>query len=486
MLRKASAKQLFQGQTTHALSAAELAELCNMFEINDAHREQLNNVLSHITSTPTGAEQGRQLLAYCRKTGKISIKTGPQIDDYCEKNRCKAYKDFFSNTICFQSGAFDQKNSPNPYFVGSVLLHEALHCRQTEMDWNDHAVLIDAETYALSNQLDTEVEPAWTDGYAKSFKANYEKWLKIADNPDKLTPTGALKFQPTPGLSRRDLHKARQAYAHEMAALETRGQFIHDFTQSPEKWGASALKYPSLYGRATQQKYLGDNHFLQYDIDNDLIRGILARNPGVNPATFTKENIIRKNPEFHRLNGVPFGTNQHASKQETTTMFKIYDALAGGRQLNAYGQKLVFDALSKENSFRRAGKHWQNDPVLAIIKDNKIETKLKKGERLTPKEVMAVYYALLNNSTALTREEYLFQMTEFVRSNHWEETNLTSSRLYRQIKSDLNHTIGSQAFAQTTPEQNAANLPGILRNAQQPSAIVTINQHRSDKNQGLS
>ncbi len=464
MLKQTSNTPLFDGQTTHQLTDTELKRLISVFDIDKAYQSRLNAILTRITATPTGAEQARQILAYANgRKGKMDIDI--KDDNYFSSwNKGRS----LGNTIILPKSFFTNEK---PETTGTTILHEALHCRQKN-DPNDHIVLVDAETQALSFQLMTETGTQ-RDNYTKSMESNYQKWLNIARNPNTKTPKGCLKFKPLPNVN---IEKARQAYAHQMAAYETRAQFMKDFLRHPDKWDKHALKYPSYTAYELQQKYLNETNYYyrQTDIeDADFIRDILSRNPLLKAEDLTKDKIIQENKPFQRLNKVPFGDDIDDSTKEFVFINNTGVALFRGNPIDNNAKDKIFKVLENEETFRRTLSNNKQDEILTTLATGNIKNKLSANKRLTQKEIMIVKYALINNSPDLTREEYLSQMIGLVNSSVWNKIGF-NGRLHRQLKTELSQTIGTQTvLAQNGTPIHNNDLADTLRAAQQHNTQLT-------------
>ncbi len=455
-------KPLFAGQTTHALSPAEFNRFCAIFSIDASYQNQLKNILTKITQTPTGAEQARQLIAFAQKRPgyRLPIKTSAEIDDYCRQYGAQdplgGYVTPDRDFIALHSDNFNPKITTTDD-AGAILLHEALHIRQTDMDADDNTVLADAETCALSFQLLSETTD-FKDGYTDSFRANFQKWHKIAGNPNAPVPEGYLKFKPLPGVNQA---KARRAYAHEMAARETRAQLIQDFVRPPNKWDKHALKYPSYYGYMTQQDYLAQAVTSdRLDVEQDTIDSLITRTPGLKQNDLKTETIVTNRP-IRRLNGLPFSKDVSKTKQETILHEAVLNAAYGNTPLNAQTAQKAFTALDNEEKFRRT--HTKaGDRIYRFIKNGRLKSKLQKGTPLTLEEMLVLDYVLVNNTPHLTQEEYLRRLINLIGDPVWDNTGLKNGRLHRQFKTELSQIIGTE----TVLAQNTSNMTETLRAAE--------------------
>ncbi len=174
-------------------------------------------------------------------------------------------------------------------------------------------VFKDAETTALSHQLDTESKNVngnnYNPIYVKNYNYNLEKWEKIVDDPknnpypDWVNKSDInYKFQYFESNDDNDPERreaAKEAYIQQMASYETRAQCMQDF-YSPEDVRAKNYKsspYVSMEIQARSDNYqkeqFANENERQYNHRNNIKT---AR--GETYPTYTDDTTALKRPPY--------------------------------------------------------------------------------------------------------------------------------------------------------------------------------------------
>lgn len=290
-------KQLFEGQTNHPLSEAEIETFFFKVELRSfasfrarvfSGRETRQRVidffkkgLEKMMKTPTGREQVREIIASKDeyRVWGVNKPNDPHTHAYIEPGSL----DVYVNLASVVEG--------NPAKVGQFILHELLHQRQ-KVTGKESKVLADCETYALTFQLDTEAKNLSHPQYQKSFEYNKRKWKRIAQSGRYPNGFNGLRFKPIQGLSQAELIEAQEQYAHQMASLETRAEATKDFLKPAFEWGKnSSLKYPNYALASRRELYSGQDYCFYSNnerpiVSKQLAQDIVSRNPFLKESDF--------------------------------------------------------------------------------------------------------------------------------------------------------------------------------------------------------
>lgn len=253
-------KALFKGSMTHPLSKEERTAFFDRIDLSGRRfsfgydRLKMKSALDRVLDTPTGCEQARTIINYEPKDHVFKIEATPNDDDIFTGSGAAAGYSSATDKIYVRSDYLSDVDN-----LGQLLCHELMHARQPHLQGTS-GVLTDSETHALSVQMSMELQatksPSYDPSYNKSFATNKAKWLGIAKNPSK-TPKGALRFETVGTVSQKELEQAQEAYAVQMASLETRSEYIKDFLKGGSKLakGQDALPVASYNNRFYRLAY---------------------------------------------------------------------------------------------------------------------------------------------------------------------------------------------------------------------------------------
>ena len=400
----ASDKQLFQGQTSHPLSEEEIEAFYDKFSIRSYDsfmrrlfsgaderrdvRDFFRDSLDEMLKTPTGREQARAIIA-SEQTYRIfgCNDANISLNGYTRQNS----DEIFVNLTAVGG------NQTN--VVGSTILHECLHLRQQATEYNSK-ILLDAETQGLSQQLLFETNSRKNPSYCQSFEFNRQKWLNIARTGKYPRNFTGLRFEPMPNLSRAELNEAYEAYAHQMASLETRAQATQDFAKPAAEWGKNpSLKYPSYKLASVRELYnKQDDAYLQAGIEatvpKSVAEDIASRNPFINPS------------DFYALY-----QEKSAEAAAQRSLINIDDFIKNSDDStgNALGSDLIKDIIAREKDpeFRNRAQQFLTNMMkgLPVSEEDKIVfhhtlyMNIQDGEMgITLKERRAKLYGLIHMS----------------------------------------------------------------------------------------
>lgn len=290
------ATDLFNGQNTHPLSHEEMLQLLKKTTLFCKKSERvslskkLHAMLHELNTIPTGCEALR-LMLQSNETFRYDLKGQFNRES---KNAVQYFSDI--------TGLID-RIILNPKDIDSTfgtlsLAHESLHdiqMRTLSFLRRESKQAADSETMAQTMQLGIELNSNWDgipNNYGAVYDKNYEKWLRIANNP-ATTPKEVPPFQPKEGV---DLTVAKIEYAMQMASLETRATYIRDFVRwhhvSPEKADPPFQftdKTIQIFSAAYKKK---DTKRKNMTLTEEYVDDIISRNPFVKQKDF---NPLRKN-----------------------------------------------------------------------------------------------------------------------------------------------------------------------------------------------
>ncbi len=229
-------RPLFEGQTGHALTGQEKQQFedkINTWLLSEKHETPVKTAFQEMMKYPTGREQIRQIITH--PDAQFYIRSNFLVDFFAEINEYSAYNGGLVTSVSTDS--LEASSS----FLGPLLLHEILHDRSHSERPSGNYLLADSETQALDEQLYAEINYYWRDpAYGASYQINLTKWVQIVSDNGAGKPDWAFEFKPIPGLSPEELKIAKACYIQQMAAMETRTQFMEDFYAPRE-----ALNYAS-------------------------------------------------------------------------------------------------------------------------------------------------------------------------------------------------------------------------------------------------
>ena len=227
--------QTFEGENTHLLSEEETQLFWNKISLSGRwfsnDEKKLKEAIERIIETPTGREQARQIINSPIENFQITVSR--KYDKTLKQLGCAGAYFIDNQVIYIHSDMLDQDRIQ----TGIIILHELLHARQPNTNSEKPKIYMDAETQALTYQLAYESRPYmvnpdesefYSSAYNKSFEQNLEKWRQIAQGKIK-RPSWAPPFRPSNSYS-----YCLNNYAHQMASLETRTQFINDWISSSQ------------------------------------------------------------------------------------------------------------------------------------------------------------------------------------------------------------------------------------------------------------
>ena len=286
-----SPKRLFKGQNNHPLSPAEKKAFAQKFQFDEGtspdEKKKVYAALKEMMNYPTGREQIRQIIAYEKKAYTIKVENLSSYGSSAEG----------LNKIYISRGVLD-----DPKQCGSTLLHEFIHQRQKYPLYTDnmnvdqiagYELLIESETQALNVQLQTEENYNIDRMYQESYEKNLAKWRKIAAGEQK-RPQGIPPLVYARGLTDAEKAQAREAYAQQLASLETRAIAIKEFIKPFDELDESLQSYYNLYRKLL---YMRGSMNIVYNYGRAPYR---YKNPEGDPEAYTAhlKDIISRNRLF--------------------------------------------------------------------------------------------------------------------------------------------------------------------------------------------
>lgn len=306
-----SKRQLFEGQTNHPLSEEEKQAFWKKISFSGrllsfGDERKMRRGLEAMMEIPTGREQIRQIINSPQKEYKITSRG----DAFLKKKNCRGMCLLKSNIVLVNSDYLNNTTS-----TGEILLHELLHCRQKK---NPHfsKLFFDTETQALSAQiaLETGNKDSKDVSYGESYNINLKKWTAIATG-QKQKPIWAPPLKYTFNLTSEEKKEARFLYAHQMAAMETRTQYMEDFFTSRTRLikGNHSLPIYSYDLLNMQLNYDGNDIGYFTPPTPALINDLKARYPSLNKETIMQstQELIK---EHRKLKEAPPNTPQEKAQ----------------------------------------------------------------------------------------------------------------------------------------------------------------------------
>lgn len=394
-----SSKQLFEGQTNHPLTEAEIEAF---FE-----KVELRSHTSFLARTVLGSDGRGDIINFFKKSLEEAMKTPTGREQVREIIKSKdEFRVFGFNDSDPGLGGYNNVGSQDVYInlnnkyihqpkkIGGTILHELLHARQTS-ETEDSKVLLDAETQALSYQLDVETKSSnQSVQYQKSFEYNKGKWLRIAKTGRYPKDFNGLKFKPVQGLSAEELKTAQEMYANQMASLETRAQATKDFSKPASEWGKNpSLKYPDYGLAAHRESYsMQDDYFYENSqkpiVSKKTAQDIVSRNPFLKESDFyslwqeksneksTNKNVDEKSKKNREV--VDYFDYATLSKDKLTDAEKVIN-----REQDATFKKISLASLEKLKKGRELSsteKMILKHTFLFNLNDNEMRSHTKKIE----------------------------------------------------------------------------------------------------------
>ncbi len=238
---------LFRGQNTHPLTQYEMKRFFDRLDIRGRRftddEQKIKKAFEAMAQTPTGREQIRQIIRALPSDRIFEIRHEQrwEFSHLFSESRTLGPQNAGGYVIKMDSILLPNiifNMSPNE--LGNTLLHELNHARNYTHVAT--AVLLDAETQALSAQLTIETNnkrDCWHDSVnLKNYHDNLVRWRIIAKNPNQRPQWAFLEpfeYIPSPAEKQSGQNNpereaaAREMYARQMASIETRTQFMEDF-----------------------------------------------------------------------------------------------------------------------------------------------------------------------------------------------------------------------------------------------------------------
>ncbi len=259
----------FNGQTSHPLTEQEINAFWAKIDFGNTHPEFVKRIkagLEEMMKLPTGREQIRRILADPKPQFKIKAAT---LQNAAGNNDGSVTRIGANELNCFAYPS-DVKN----FYIGCIALHEMLH-EQAFEEWSNDAgnsyMLGDIETQALNSQLACEFYQQRGEGneyflsscagsvgadraYMQSYQINRDKWFDIL-NGNQPKPDWAPALPNLTGLNAQERWRACEAYASQMAAMETRAQYMMDYYTPLSEPTRGAMPVRSFDGLHTSLWY---------------------------------------------------------------------------------------------------------------------------------------------------------------------------------------------------------------------------------------
>lgn len=286
-----SSKRLFKGQNNHPLSPAEKKAFAQKLQFNEGtspeEKKKVYAALKEVMNYPTGREQIRKIIADKKKAYTIEVKNLSSYGSSAVE----------SNKVYISRGVID-----DPKQCGNTLLHEFIHQRQKYPFYTDnmnvdqiagYELLIESETQALNVQLQTEENYNIDRMYKESYEKNLSKWRKIAAGKQK-RPQGIPPLVYAKGLTPTEKAQAREAYAQQLASLETRAIATTEFIKPFDEIDDSLQSYYNLYRKLL---YMRGSMNMVYNYGRASYR---YKNPEGDPEAYTAhlKDIVSRNRLF--------------------------------------------------------------------------------------------------------------------------------------------------------------------------------------------
>ena len=322
--------KLFEGDTSNPLSEQELEQLFKKFNFHNPDNnpqdvkiqsERLKNALKTLNSVPSGSRVLHQLLEAKNETYTIDIR-----DNAPTVSGALGYYQRKKDRVTINGKLFESE------FGAVTLAHECLHDLQKHeygIFSATAAEVVDAETQASTQQLlfeldvssfepgalqkeidniqkdpkntltyddiqnkIAEIDFSRRSRYQAVYDNKYQKWLDIAKNPKK-TPEGIQPFKPAQGA---DIKMAQEAYADQMAALETQAHYIKDFVNMPHQGTPNKPKAtPFSFGSAPyaykDQNYDASHFYRDTQVPKEFIEDAIKRNPFLKQEDFNNARL---------------------------------------------------------------------------------------------------------------------------------------------------------------------------------------------------
>ncbi len=260
LLTQVEPRVFFKGQQNHPLTEDEFNFLVTQkLDIQtDTYqkRQIIINSLRKMAEFPTGRIQLRQIMY--SSIPKFRIECNTACDAICDARRGDAF--FDGTKVALHSRKFNGSDVLEN--VGSALLHEMLHNRQSQTFGN--AILGDMETQALTAQLSFEMNMSKNQSYYESYEYNRKIWQDVLDGK-RARPTWSPPFEPVIGLSEVQIQEAKEAYIHQMASTQTQAQFMQDFMMSHQAMIDGEFSMPVTDYQGINCHLFYDSYAIKYD-----------------------------------------------------------------------------------------------------------------------------------------------------------------------------------------------------------------------------
>ncbi len=423
--------QLFVGQTTHPLSAEEKKAFFDKIDLSGrwfsfGDERDMRHALETTIQTPLGAQQAREVIAAPQTDFDISTS---RFFEITSPDMAEGGYNRLTDTTYVKS-----KTLQKPEHSGMIILHELLHARQKGAK-HCHKVLVDAETMAVTSQL--EMEP----GYKKVFDTNYKKWQHYARHPER-TPKGALKFKPTNSANKQE---ARNAYAYQMAMKETMAQFIKTFLQpSTEK----DLKTTTPFGRI-------NNRRSYFKLTQQ--QGCYHLSPEIKKDLLEKYQPFLSETHFRGIQQEAYNQFVIDTQIKTAEQKQLHFSKDDITKLQAI--KAYFNDPSKIQKNRMLWRHFKKEKHPAV---QQLVQKIEHGQKLHPQEERLFNFMLFQH-TDLTNETKTRMMKHCITDIRYPGASSTTFMIHR-FQKHLNETLPAQKN----------DMRDTLRNVSKPDAGTAV------------
>lgn len=303
--------QLFEGQTTHALTDIEKEELLKKFNLTpiSVSSHPISTLINRLGKVPTGAQVLRQMIVSKSyfSTKNSALYSNGSYSDFMVGNSSYSPLSFLNEFI-----SMEQKN--DSHTSSGKLVPVSAIAQTSETQALNRQLALEMDTLAFSKpEIEQAIRHHMRRGlrraqaenmvingilkpdaikYSQVYSSCFRLWLKYAENPAS-TPTGYLVFQSKSP----HLQEAKKAYAHQMASYHTRSLFIKDFILHSQI-GVDKNKLvfdSSLIIEAANNTQQSDKNNAQAGLSNTVpiafVEGMKKRNPFIRQTYF---NPIRR------------------------------------------------------------------------------------------------------------------------------------------------------------------------------------------------